>query len=228
MKMRRAGLAACPDLEGTVVVVDVLRSFTTVAFGFAAGARSVHAAEDPAEARALIEAMPGALTVGAQPGGMPIPGFDLPNSPARVAAARLAGRDIVMSTAGGMRGLLTSTRADHLLAASLVCAGATARLLKRLAPERVTFVITGIWTDRDGDEDHACADLIEALLAHDEVDPAPFEARVRRSDFGRRFTGAPDSALPAADLECCAHANRFDFALRARRDGARITLLPEH
>jgi 2-phosphosulfolactate phosphatase len=90
----------------------------------------------------------------------------------------------------------------------------------------VTFVITGIWTDRDGDEDYACADLIEALLADETVDPRPFEARVRNSDFGRRFTGEPDSPLPVADLECCARADRFDFALRAQRDGANVVLVP--
>jgi 2-phosphosulfolactate phosphatase len=226
MEMRRVGLDACPDLTGTVVVVDVLRSFTTAAFGFAAGAGSIHAADGPRHARALIDRMPDALTVGSLPGGAPIPGFDLPNSPARLAGSTLGGRSIVMSTAGGVRSLLASANADLVLAASLVCARATARLLRRRAPSRVTFVITGIWTDRDGDEDYACADLIEALLADETADPAPFEARVRNSDFGRRFTGEPDSPLPVADLECCARADRFDFALLAQRDGASVVLVP--
>lgn len=227
MEIRRVGLDACPELTGTVVVVDVLRSFTTAAFGFAAGAGSLHAADGPQHARTLIQRFPGALTVGSLPGGAPMPGFDLPNSPASLAGSALAGRPIVMSTAGGMRSLLDSANADLLLAASLVCAGATARLLRRRAPSRLTFVITGIWTDRDGDEDYACADLIEALLTDEKVDPAPFEARVRGSDFGRRFTGGPDSPLSVADLECCARADRFDFALRARRDGASVVLVPE-
>ncbi len=226
-KIQRVGLAACPGLTGTVVVVDVLRSFTTAAVAFAAGARAIYAVEDAAQARRLTDAIPGALTVGSLPGGASIPGFDFPNSPARLAAVELAGRALLMSTAGGMRGLLTSVNADLVLAAGLVGAAATARLLERLAPSRLTFVITGIWTDRDGDEDHACADLIEALLADERVDPAPFEARVRNSDFGRRFTGGPDSPLPAADLEHCARANRFDFALRVRREGTTVVLAPE-
>jgi 2-phosphosulfolactate phosphatase len=227
MEFRRVGLDACPGLTGTVVVVDVLRSFTTAAYGFAAGAGAVYAADGPLQARTLIDAIPGALTVGSLPGGAQIPGFDLPNSPARLAGGALAGRPIVMSTAGGVRSLLASVNADLLLATSLVCAGATARLLRRRAPDCVTFVITGIWTDRDGDEDYACADLIEALLDHEVVDPAPFEARVRGSDFGRRFTGGPDAPLPAADLECCASADRFDFGLRAQRDGTGVILVPE-
>ncbi len=227
MEIRRVGLDACPELTGTVVVVDVLRSFTTAAFGFAAGAGALHAADGPAHARALSERIPGALTVGSLPGGAPIPGFDLPNSPARLEGRALDGRPIVMSTAGGVRSLLASAGADLLLAASLVCASATARVLRRLAPSRLTFVITGIWTDRDGEEDYACADLIEALLSGGTVDPGPFEARVRSSDFGRRFTGGPESPLPLADLECCARADRFDFALRAQREGGGVELVPQ-
>ncbi len=228
METRRVRLDECAALTGAVVVVDVLRSFTTAAYGVAGGARSLCATDDPVRARALVEASPGALAVGSLPGGAPIPGFDLPNSPARLDRCDLAGRDLVLTTAGGVRGLLSATRADLLLAGSLVCARATARLLARRAPARVSFVITGIWTDRDGDEDHACADLIEALIEDDSVDPAPFEERVRRSDFGRRFTGGDDSPLPLADLERCARADRFDFALQARRDAGRIVLLPRH
>jgi 2-phosphosulfolactate phosphatase len=81
----------------------------------------------------------------------------------------------------------------------------------------VTLVVTGVWTDRDGDEDHACADLIEALLRGDDPPRAPYEARVRACDFGRRFISGSDSHLPVADLDCCAAVDRFDFALAVRR-----------
>jgi len=88
-------------------------------------------------------------------------------------------------------------------------------------------VITGIWNDRDGDEDQACADLIEAMLLDERVDPRPFEARVRNSDFGRRFVGGQDSLLPRQDLEYCARASRYDFALQVRREGERVALVPQ-
>ena len=227
MEIQRVGLDACPELTGTVVVVDVLRSFTTAAVAFAAGARAIYAVRDACGASALRAQMPDALTIGSLPGGAPIPGFDFPNSPMRLAGIDLAGRTLLMSTAGGMRGVVASVNADLVLAAGLVGAGATARLLKRLAPRRLSFVITGIWTDRDGEEDLACADLIEALIADERVDPAPFEARVRDSDFGRRFTGAAQSALPLGDLEHCARASRYDFALRVAREGGRVALIAQ-
>jgi 2-phosphosulfolactate phosphatase len=90
-------------------------------------------------------------------------------------------------------------------------------LLRALAPPSVTLVVTGMWTDRDGDEDHACADLIEALLRGDDPPRAPYAARVRESDFGRRFSAGTDPHLPVADLDCCAAVDRFDFALPIRR-----------
>lgn len=224
MEIRRALLDACPELDATVIVVDVLRSFSTAAYALAAGARSIRLEASAEAARSLAATMPGALTVGSAPGGWAIPGFDLTNSPAALLRREVRGRDLVQCTSGGVRGLLTSTRADVLLAGSLVCARATARLVRRLAPARVTLVVTGVWTDRDGDEDYACADYIEALLADERVDPAPFEARVRGSDFAHRFTGEPESSHPSADIECCAVADRFDFALRAHRDGGQLVL----
>jgi 2-phosphosulfolactate phosphatase len=224
MEILRGKLGSCSELTGTVVVIDVLRSFSTAAYAFAAGARTVFPVDTLAEARALCERMPGALTMGAAGGGAPIPDFDLSNSPAALTRRDLRGRNVIHCSAGGIRALVSCRRADTLLAASLVCARATVRELLRLAPPAVTLVVTGDWADRDGDEDRACADYMGALLRGEAPDPAPFTARVRNSDFGRRFSDPNDIALPAADLDCCAVADRFDFAMRARYAGGDWTL----
>jgi len=214
MDILRAEAGSCAELTGAVVVIDVLRSFSTAAYAFAAGVRKIFPVDALSDAQALRVRMPAALTMGAAGGGAPIPGFDLSNSPAALAGRDLRGRNIIHCSAGGIRALVSCRRADTLLAASLVCARATVRELRRLAPPEVTLVVTGDWIDRDGDEDRACADYMEALLRWEAPDPAPFTARVRNSDFGRRFSD--DTALPAADLDCCAIADRFDFAMRAR------------
>jgi 2-phosphosulfolactate phosphatase len=226
MEIRRADLSSTPGPVDAVVVIDVLRSFSTAAYAFAAGARAIYPVGEVAEALALRAEVPGALTMGAAPGGWPIPEFDLTNSPAALAAHDLTGRELIHCTAGGVRALTAWQGVPRLFAASLVCARATARQLRRLDPARLTLVVTGKWTDRDGDEDDACADYIEALLRDDDAAAAPFQARVRRSDFGRRFTGAPGSVHSAADLECCAAADRFGFALQVARRRGRLSLQP--
>lgn len=226
MEIRRSDLAHGHELEGVVVVVDVLRAFSTAAYGFARGARAVVAAHSLEEIEPLKRQHAPAITVGARPGGWPVAGLDYGNSPASIAALDLTGVTLIEYSAGGVRGLIDCDRASEVLAGSLVCARATAHYIRALDPALVTFVITGLWTDRDGDEDHACADLIEAYLLGHCPAPATFEQRVRRSDFGRRF-GHPDHPhLPLADLELCALADRFEFAMPMRHDGDRLIVEP--
>ena len=209
-----------------MVVVDVLRAFSTAAYAFAAGARAVVAAHSLDEIDALKARHAPAITVGAQPGGWPVAGLDYGNSPASVAALDLAGTTLIEYSAGGVRGLIDCDHADEVLAGSLVCARATAEYIHALEPALVTFVITGLWTDRDGDEDHACADLIEAYLIGLSPRLATFEERVRQSDFGRRF-GDPDHPhLPIDDLDLCARADRFGFAMPIRHDGGQLIIAP--
>jgi 2-phosphosulfolactate phosphatase len=228
MKILRSDLPHCPELHGAVVVIDVLRSFTTIAYAFARGAREVIPVDSVEAARRLREQDPDALAVGAVGGGAPAPGLDMGNSPARMATLDLAGRRIIQYTAGGTRGLVACDHAVVLLAASLVCAGATAAYLRRLQPPSVTLVVTGEWSDRDGDEDHACADLIEALLRGADPPRSSYAQRVRDSDFGRRFAAGTDPHLPPADLDCAAAVDRFAFAMPMNRlrDGLLIRPVP--
>jgi 2-phosphosulfolactate phosphatase len=228
MKILRADLPHCPELHGAVVVIDVLRSFTTIAYAFAQGAREVIPVDSVESAREMRVRYPDALAVGAVGGGAPAPGLDIGNSPAAISSLDLSGRRIIQYTAGGTRGLVACDHAVVLLAASLVCASATAAYLRLLEPPSVTLVVTGIWSDRDGDEDHACADLIEALLRGDDPPRAPFARRVRNSDFGRRFAAGTDPNLPPADLDRAAAVDRFAFAMPMNRlrDGLLIRPVP--
>lgn len=210
-----------------VVVIDVLRSFSTAAYAFAAGARRIYPVETIAEAHRLQAALPSALTTGAVGGGAPISEFDYGNSPTALSDLDLSGRTLIQSTAAGVRGLARFADARALFAGSLVCAAATAAAIRRLQPDEVVFVVTGEWVDRDGDEDLACADYLDALLRGESPDPAPFAQRVRESDFGRRFLAGDNPNLPRTDLELCAQVDRFDFAMPARRDDGRCVLVAE-
>lgn len=225
MEIVRTDLTRCADLEGTVVVIDVLRSFSTAAYALAAGATQIVAVASPESLPLMRRRYPGSLAVGALPGGASAPGFDIGNSPAALAAHDLSGRTVIQHTAGGMRSLIASKKATTVLAASLVCARATARYVLALAPSRVTLVITGLWVDRDGDEDYACADRIEAFLRGESPPPEPYARRVRESSFGRRFQSGTDLSLPRADLDLSAVVDCFDFAMPVERDGDEVRLI---
>ena len=115
-----------PIASDTVVVIDVLRSFTSAAIMLARGARAIYPVERIAEAVSLLSRVPHPVSVGAVGGGDPVPGFDFGNSPSQLLQAELAGRLVVMTTAAGVRGLQRFHQARRLYAASLVCAPATA------------------------------------------------------------------------------------------------------
>lgn len=210
--------------EDTVVVIDVLRSFTTAAYAFAAGASTIYPVETVSGAYRLQRRFPDAATTGAVGGGDPVAGFDFGNSPSQLDGVRLDGRPLIQTTAGGVRGLSRFRHARALFAGSLVLGRATAQALLELQPAEVCFVITGEWVDRDGDEDVACADYLDALLRGDNPDPEPYAARVRDSDFGRRFQAGNNPSLPAVDLTLCAQVDRFDFALIATHADGRLQL----
>lgn len=213
-----------PAPADTLVVIDVLRSFTTAAVALAQGAVAVYPVQAPGAAPDLRARLGRVVTVGALAGGDPVPGFDVGNSPAALAGADLAGANVVISTAAGVQGLHRFAGARHLYAASLVCAAATARAICRSGAESVCFVITGEWHDRDGDEDIACADYLQALMLGESPGPEAFARRVRASDFGRRFSAGTWPNLPAADLDLAAQADRYGFAMAVSREGCDLVI----
>jgi 2-phosphosulfolactate phosphatase len=213
-----------PGAEDTVVVIDVLRSFTTAAVALAQGACAIYPVEGVAAAIALAGKVQHPVSVGAVVGGDPAPGFDFGNSPSQLMHANLAGKNVVMSTAAGVRGLQRFRQARQLYAASLVCARATAEAIRAAGAEEVCFVITGEWVDRDGDEDIACADYIESLLRGDQAAPEQFAQRVRDSDFGQRFVAGTWPNLPLADLELAAYPDLFGFAMQVRHEGEHLVI----
>jgi 2-phosphosulfolactate phosphatase len=235
MEFRRLTLQDCHQATGTVVVIDVVRAFTTAAFAFAAGAREVVLTDRVEQAFALREHFvrqgdDKVLLMG-EVGGEPIEGFDLGNSPAALVALALdlRGKRLIQRTSAGTRGVVcASAGADVLLPGSLVVGRATARCLRQLAPEQVTFVITGTHGrgPLDGDEDAAGADYIEALLTRSQVDPAPYARRVRVSFAGRLF-GTPEYPhLVAADIDLCVDVDRFDFCMRVEREDDLLVMRP--
>lgn len=213
-----------PNVDDTVVVIDVLRSFTTAAVALANRAQAIYPVDGVAAASALLGRLRDPVSVGAVAGGDPVPGFDFGNSPSLLLPTNLAGKTVVMSTAAGVRGLQRFRQARRIFAGSLVCARATAEAIRAAGAEEVCFVITGEWVDRDGDEDIACADYIEALLRGAPAAPESFSRRVRESDFGRRFAAGTWPNLPRADLEIAAHADRYGFAMPVRREGELLVI----
>ena len=111
---RFVGIEGAHDVDGAVVVVDVLRAFTTAAYAFAAGARHVYLVAGVDEALAFKASRPGVLAMGEEHGRRPA-GFDFANSPTELAAADVGGRVIVQRTSAGTQGVVAARRADTIV-----------------------------------------------------------------------------------------------------------------
>jgi 2-phosphosulfolactate phosphatase len=151
--------------------------------------------------------------------GLPIEGFDLPNSPAAIATldGDVVDRRLIMRTSAGTQGVVCSTSAAPLLVASLCVASATAARLVELNVGAVTFVETGVRPEGGGEEDTACADTIAGLLAGSPLDPAEVERRILGSSHAACFASPECPEFPRADLECALAIDRFPFAMQVTR-----------
>lgn len=216
-----ADLDTCGQAQGAVVVIDVIRAFTTAAYAFAAGATAILPVATVEQAFAHRQRDPEVVLMGEERGHRPA-GFDYGNSPAALVGQDLGGRIVVQRTGFGTQGLVRCAQASPLLAASLVCAGATVRLLRAQGVRHVTLVRTGMAPE--GEEDIACAEYIAALLGGRSPDPGPCIRRVRDSYAGRMFGTRP--GFDPADLACCTQIDRWDVAMLAQPHNGRLVLHP--
>jgi 2-phosphosulfolactate phosphatase len=227
MEIRQASLDTCADATGMVVVIDVLRAFSTAAYAFAAGALEILLVGRVDEALATRAIQPGALVMG-EVGGLKPEGFDFGNSPYEISVQNFTGCRLIQRTSAGTQGVVLSSQADKLLASSFVCAKATAEFINRSSPEIVTFVISGLGSDGWGDEDMACAQYIEALLRGESFEIQDFVDRVRKSPSGRALASPEVPEAFAYDLEYCLMVDRFQFAMQVQQRGSILVMQPKY
>jgi 2-phosphosulfolactate phosphatase len=198
------------------VVIDVLRAFTTTAHAFARGASEIVLVSTIEEAFELRERDANCLLAG-EVNGLPIDGFDLPNSPSAIESLDLRDRRLVLRTTAGTQGVVLARQASQIFVASLCVATATAQNLLALDPDVVTFVETGVRTKGGGEEDIACADYIGSLLTGSVLDVAGIRNRVLESRAAAKFSATDSPDFPRADLERALQIDRFQFAMKVER-----------
>jgi 2-phosphosulfolactate phosphatase len=224
MRFRRTSLETCNTATGIVVVIDVLRAFSTAAYAFAKGAKDIRLVSTIEEAFSWKEKNPDALLMG-EVDGLPIPGFNFGNSPPQFDHINLDGNHLIQRTTSGTQGVVRSVNAEILLAVSFCNVGATAKHLEAFSPAEVTFVITGLRPGGWGDEDAACADFMEELLLGRNPDPSGYLRRVSESLPGRLFQDPKIKDYPYQDLEYCLAINEFDFVMPIHKDHEHLLMI---
>ena len=203
------GVEGARQATGVVVVIDVMRAFTTAAYAFAAGIQEIELVATVEEALSTPGFRMGEV------GGRLIPGFDHNNSPSQLKGRRLGGR-AVMRTGSGSRCVAEATQATEVWLGSLVVASATARALADRA--EVTLVASG--KPHEGEEDVVCAELIASRLrgvahSHESVVAAVMGSRAAANHR------PGDADFPLEDVVVATAIDAFDFAMKAERRSGR-------
>lgn len=223
MNYYRVTLDNCSEALGIVVVIDVLRAFTTAAYAFAAGVKEITIVSSIEEAFEWRKKLPGSLLMG-ESSGLPIKGFDFGNSPSQFTGLELSGKHLIQRTTSGTQGVIHCDNGGIMLGTSFCVASATANFIKSHSPDDVTFVVTGFRTGGWGDEDLACADYIEQLLEGKSPSFEPYLLRVRNSMPGRMFTDPLETDFPEVDLTDSLQLDRFNFALPIKKQRQRYIM----
>ncbi|MBS0209262.1 MAG: 2-phosphosulfolactate phosphatase [Planctomycetes bacterium] len=116
--------------DRAVVVIDVLRATTTIAFALNAGAREVIPCLEVDDARRRAAQYPaGTVLLGGERLGVRIEGFDLGNSPTEYTAERVINKTVVFTTTNGTRAMERCRLARRVLLGALVTRRAVAKAL---------------------------------------------------------------------------------------------------
>lgn len=222
MKFNYTSLEDCHTARGVVIVIDVLRAFSTAAYAFSLGAKEVLLVGTVEDALSLRSQIRDSKVMG-EVNGLRPDGFDFGNSPTYLCQEDLSNITMIQRTSAGTQGVIRSENAETLLGASFVVADATVKYVNKLGVHEVTFVITGKDVE-GGDEDLACGEYLEALFKGNHPDPQPFIQRVFNSRDGLLHLDPNRIGFPFSDLEYCTQIDKFDFAMPIARTNGRLIM----
>ena len=203
--------------EGTVVIVDVYRAFTTAAIAFSRGVDSIILVADVDEARELRRKGLADLSVGEVDGIKP-EGFDFGNSPYELSRADVKGKTLVQRTSAGTVGVSAAQKAERIYLGSLVTARATAKSILRDAPRLVTVVAMGDGGRARTDEDEQCALYLRNLLQGRAPDREAVRSLVLSNEQSQKYD---DPRLPhfhPKDRDFALQIDSIAFAIQVRSD----------
>jgi 2-phosphosulfolactate phosphatase len=218
-------LRGAQEAEGTTIVIDVFRAFTTAAVAFERGAEKIVLVAEVEEALALRRRGVGQLCVGEVDGKRPAE-FDFGNSPYEVSQADFTGKTLIQSTRAGTVGVNAATAASTLYLGSFVIASATVRAVLATAPSLVTIVAMGYAARWRSDEDEQCALYLRNLLQGRRPDPEAVRKLVLVGQEAQKYTDPSQPHFHPRDPEIALDIDRYPFAVGVQREAGLLVARP--
>ncbi len=227
MEIRLASLLqGAQEAQGTTIIIDVFRAFTTAAVAFDRGAKQIILVAEVEEARQLRQQGLGELCMGEVDGLKPS-GFDYGNSPYELSQADLTGKTLIQSTRAGTVGVAAAASVDTLYLGAFVTASATVGAILDKAPSLVTIVAMGAAGKQRSDEDEQCALYLRNLLQGRQPDPEAVKQLVLAGQEAQKYEDPSQPQFDARDRELAIGIDRFPFALSVTREKELLVARPD-
>ncbi len=207
------------EAQGTTIIIDVFRAFTTAAIAFDHGAKEITLVAEPEEALALHRRGVGDFLMGEVSGKRP-DGFDFGNSPHEISQVDLAGKTLVQSTRAGTVGVAAAVNASEIFLGSFVVAQATVDAIKREGPELVSIIAMGDQGVNRADEDEHCGIYLRNILEDRKPDFESVKKLILAGGATQKFFDPDQPQFHPEDVTLALEADRYDFAMKiSREDG---------
>lgn len=203
--------------EGTVIIIDVFRAFTTAAVAFTRGADKIILVAEIEEALELRRQGKGELCVG-EVGGIRPEGFDMGNSPFELSEADVDGKTLIQSTRAGTVGVSAAENADQIYVSSLAIARATVQAVSASRPDLVTIVAMGSEGVERADEDEQCALYLRNMLQGRSPDRDAVRALVMNSRWSENFDNPARPHYHPRDRDFALDVDSIPFAIKVQRE----------
>lgn len=219
-------LRGAQEAEGTVIIIDVFRCFTTAAVAFSRGAEKIIMVAEIEEALDLLHQGAGELCMGEVSGIMP-EGFHFGNSPYELSQADVDGKTIIQSTRAGTVGVSAANNASQIYGGSLVIAEATVKAITKHSPELVTIVAMGAEAKVQADEDEQCAFYMRNLFQGRKPDHNAVRSLILSGEESQKYDDPERPYFHPEDRDMALQIDTIPFAIKINRENGLLVARPE-
>ncbi|MDO8657631.1 MAG: 2-phosphosulfolactate phosphatase [Candidatus Levybacteria bacterium] len=203
-----------------VVVIDVLRAFTTACFAMNNNTRDYIIVSNIDSARKLKKENPNYILIGERH-GFKIPGFDYGNSPEEIKNVDFSNKTIVHTTTLGTKGIINALKhTKEIITGSFVNARAVINYIKKENPNVVYLFSTyGLF---DGNEDLMFAEYIKGYFENKPLDINLIKKNLMTHESGIRYLVNPRTEYSKRDFYLALELDKFNFVIKAHLDKDRV------
>ncbi|MGM0498836.1 MAG: 2-phosphosulfolactate phosphatase [Bacillota bacterium] len=208
-------LKGAKKAKGLTVIVDVFRAYTTAAYLFDRQADKIFIVSKIETAKKLKNELDSPVLIGERK-GIKLADFDYNNSPYFISQHDFSGKEIVLSTSAGTKGIIKAAGADEIITGSFVNIAAAAKYIKNKKADIISIVAMGNNGITEADEDNLYVQELNKLLENKEIlSQDEIKNRLRTPAGDRFFVESTQTEMPKEDFEYCLKINKFNFVIKA-------------